>query len=109
MKLSVYCFVSSGEVRFVPINSNEDTLHPIEDPENDQISQMNRIANAVPREIKMKIENKNLLYKLNNASFQIWIQIHIMKALIRHRYKWIHHLVLRPVHLQEISVMTRVP
>lgn len=69
MKLSVYCFVSSGEVRFVPINSNEDTLHPIEDPENDQISQMNRIANAVPREIKMKIENKNLLYKLNNASF----------------------------------------
>lgn len=69
MKPSVYCFVSGGEVNFVPINTSEENLRFIDEPENDQINHKNGEANAVPREIKMKIRNKNLLYKLNNASF----------------------------------------
>lgn len=69
MKSPVYCFLSSGEVRFVPLNAIGGALDPNDDTETDEIHEINDEYNAVLKQIEMKIRNKSLLYKLNDPSF----------------------------------------
>lgn len=67
MRPSVYCFLSEGEVRFVPVNAIDETILPNEDTENED-REVNEQHKPIQKEM-MKIRNKNILYKLNNASF----------------------------------------